>query len=482
LTREAVRNHLIGKISKAAMTLRSILILCGLACLIGGPTHAQTVPISREQVQLTFAPVVKRAGPAVVNIYASHVVKQQQFASPLMADPFFRQFFGRALQNQPPRMQNTLGSGVLVSPEGMIVTNFHVVKDSQEIKVVLADRREFDAKIVRSDERADLAVIQIESGQKLPYLELRDSDDLEVGDMVLAIGNPFGVGQTVTSGIVSALARTNTGANDYRYFIQTDAAINPGNSGGALVTLDGKLVGINTMIFSQSGGSVGIGFAIPANMVRTVIQVGGSGKIVRPWIGAGGQPVTPDLASSLKLDRPGGVLLNEVYPGGPADRAGLRVGDVITAVNDREVEDPEAMRFRVATQPLGSTARLTVTQKGAVHVIPISLVAPPEDPPRDRTVLTGNQPFSGATVENLSPAVADELGMPSQSRGVIITELKDGTPPVNLGIRPGDIILRIGKLDVTSVKQLVELVAQPARAWHIELKRDGKPYAMDVTG
>lgn len=458
--------------------MKRIAFLIALSLAL--PAAAQTVPTSREQVQLSFAPVVKQAAPAVVNIYATHTVQQQRIASPLMNDPFFRQFFGQAL-NQPPRVQNTLGSGVIVSADGLIVTNFHVVKDANEIKAVLSDRREFDATVVRADERADLAVLQIKTGQKLSFLELGDSDGLEVGDMVLAIGNPFGVGQTVTSGIVSALARTNTGASDYRYFIQTDAAINPGNSGGALITLDGRLAGINTMIFSQSGGSVGIGFAIPSNMVRTVIQSAESGgKVVRPWIGAGGQTVTPDIALSLKLDRPIGVLVNDVYPGGPADRAGIKVGDVITEVNGHEIDDPEGMRFRIATLQIGATAEIMVIRHGQSTKVSVPLVPPIEDPPRHATLLAGNQPLAGTTVANLSPALAEELNLSSQSRGVIITEIAPTSVALRFGVRPGDMVVRIDKEDVANVDALVAIMARPAKGWHIELKRDGKQLALDV--
>jgi serine protease Do len=450
-----------------------------MALCLGLPAAAQTVPTSREQVQLSFAPVVKQAAPAVVNIYATHTV-QQHIVSPLMNDPFFRQFFGQAL-NQPPRVQNTLGSGVIVSADGLIVTNFHVVKDASEIKAVLTDRREFDATVVRADERADLAVLQIKTGQKLSFLELGDSDGLEVGDMVLAIGNPFGVGQTVTSGIISALARTNTGASDYRYFIQTDAAINPGNSGGALITLDGRLAGINTMIFSQSGGSVGIGFAIPSNMVRTVVQSAETGgKVVRPWIGAGGQTVTPDLALSLKLDRPIGVLVNDVYPGGPADRAGIKVGDVITEVNGHEIDDPEGMRFRIATQQIGTTIEILVIRHGQTIKLAVPLVAPVEDPPRHATLMTGNQPLAGTIVANLSPALAEELNLSSQAKGVIITEIEPTSVALRFGVRPGDMVVRVDKEEVVNVEALVAIMARPAKGWHIELKRDGKQLALDV--
>src|SRR5688572_21111418 len=272
-----------------------------VAALIAVPALAQdTVPTSPQQINLTFAPVVKMVAPAVVNIYTRKVVKQQAL-SPFFDDPFFKQFFGDQFNfgRSRERIQNALGSGVIVQADGLVVTNNHVIDGADEIRVVLNDGREFPAKIVSQDEQLDLALVRIDTkGNKLPTLTFRDSDDLEVGDLVLAIGDPFGVGQTVTSGIVSGLARTRTGINDFGFFIQTDAAINPGNSGGALVTTDGKLVGINTAIYSQSGGSIGIGFAIPSNIVRAVVDAEAhGGKLVRPWLGVTGEALSAEIRS-----------------------------------------------------------------------------------------------------------------------------------------------------------------------------------------
>src|SRR5215469_484585 len=342
------------------------LLLCLILLPVAALAQMRAVPETRAQVQLSFAPVVKKTAPAVVNVFSRRTIKTA--GSPFFDDPLFRRFFGENSPFRGPseRVQRSLGSGVLVAADGTVVTNHHVIKDADEVTVVLADRREFEAKIIRSDERTDLAVLKIEVGaEALPFLELRDSDELEVGDLVLAIGNPFGVGQTVTSGIISALARTGVGVSDYRFFIQTDAAINPGNSGGALVSLDGRLVGINTAIYSRSGGSIGIGFAIPSLMVKAVLANGGKdGRIVRAWIGASGQPVTSDLAASLGLQRPVGVLLKDVLPNSPAAKAGLKTGDVIEEINGHVVEDLESLRFRIATLPIGSTARLVAFRGG----------------------------------------------------------------------------------------------------------------------
>ncbi|MBT3702547.1 MAG: trypsin-like serine protease, partial [Alphaproteobacteria bacterium] len=329
-----------------AFALMALTVLSDSNAIAGSKSNKldRVLPDSRQQVQLSFAPLVKRVRPAVVNIYTRKVVKKS-FRSPFFNDPFFKRFFGEkfALGAPRERIQNSLGSGVIVRADGLVVTNHHVIKGADEITVALADRREFAAEIVVKDERTDLAVLRIDPrGEVLSHLELIDSDNLEVGDLVLAIGNPFGVGQTVTSGIVSALARTQVGVADFASFIQTDAAINPGNSGGALVTMGGKLAGVNTAIFSRSGGSNGIGFAIPANMVRSVIDGAVSGgEIVRPWLGASGQAVTRDIAQAQGLDRPGGVLINSLFKGGPAQNAGLKVGDIVTAVDDHEIFDPQ---------------------------------------------------------------------------------------------------------------------------------------------
>jgi len=371
-----------------------------------------------------------------------------------------------------------------VQPDGLIVTNHHVIAGADEITVVLWDRREFKAEIVRTDERTDLAVLRIAgAGKALPYLELADSDALEVGDLVLAIGNPFGVGQTVTSGIVSALARTNVGIADYNFFIQTDAAINPGNSGGALVTMDGRLAGVNTAIFSRTGGSQGIGFAVPSNMVRTVIaSVGVAGALRRPWLGAKGQTVTPELAASLGLERPIGSVVREVYPRGPAERAGLAVGDVVISVDGKEVVDDDALRFRVATGALGKTAKLTVRRQARVRELTLPLEAPPEDPPRNQTQVSGRNPLAGATVINLSPAVADELGLDTFARGVLVTAVVRDSSAARLGVQPGDIIIAVNGGDAEDVAALQRLLRNGSGRWQVTVRRGERVLTATVPG
>jgi Do/DeqQ family serine protease len=455
----------------------ALFAFLGALVLVAAPAAAETrtLPTSREFIHLSFAPVVKKAAPAVVNVYSRRVVRNQ---SPLFSDPLFRRFFN----NMPrERVESALGSGVILDADGLIVTNHHVIEAAQEITVVLSDRREFEAKVLLSDERVDLAVLKIEVGERLPVLEMGDSDQLEVGDLVLAIGNPFGVGQTVTSGIVSGLARSAVGISDMGSFIQTDAPINPGNSGGALVDLDGRLVGINTAIFSRSGGSIGIGFAIPTTLVRLVLDAARhGGRFQRPWLGASGQAVTAEIATNLGLPRPGGVIVKDVAPGSPAARAGIKIGDVILAVDGHEVEDPGGLRYRVATAPLNSTAQITVWNHGRERSIAATLTLPPEVPPRDLTDLTGRQPFAGATVGNLNPAYAEELGVDPTLRGVVVAAVKDGSNADRIGLQPGDILVSINRRQIESIAQLQEAIAATRAPWTLVWRRNGQQVTAQV--
>ena len=435
------------------------------------------VPSSQAELRLSYAPIVKRVAPAVVNVYVRRRVRER--ASPFFNDPWFRQFFGRGFGIPRQRVQNSLGSGVIVSPDGVIVTNHHVIKGGgkAEVKVALSDKREFPAKIVLKDERTDLAVIRIQAkGVTFPYLRLEDSDGLEVGDLVLALGNPFGVGQTVTSGIVSALARTRVGISDYQFFIQTDAAINPGNSGGALVDMNGRLVGVNTAIFSRTGGSHGIGFAIPANMVNLVVQSALKGdRVKRPWFGARLQPVTADIAESLGLDRPVGALIKRVEKGSPAGQAKLLPGDVIVTVDGKQVADPRAFRYRFTTKGIGGTTALGLVRGGNPLTLNVALSAAPETPPRNTREMSGDHPLSGAQIANLSPALAEELQIDEDAYGVIVLDVRRGsTANVYNVVRRHDIIVRLNKKTVRSVKHLSKLVREPARRWVLTIKRKGR--------
>src|SRR5437870_6306415 len=383
---------------------RAILMLASLAPLgLAAQEHggARRVPSSPTELRLSYAPVVQRAAPAVVNVYAAKTVAVR---NPLFDDPIFRRFFGvpGAPGGQGDPVQRSLGSGVPVDPAGLIVTNSHVIEGADQVKVSLADKREFEAEMVLKDSRSDLAILRIKAqNERFPALELADSDALEVGDVVLAIGNPFAVGQTVTHGIVSALARTEVGITDYQFFIQTDAAINPGNSGGALVDLGGRLVGINTAIFSRTGGSQGIGFAIPANMVKVVVASAKSGGSIvqRPWLGARLQAVTPEIAEGLGLKRPSGALIASVTPTSPAARAGLKTSDLIVAIDGQPVEDANAFDYRFATKPIGGSARLGIVRGGKELALNVVLEAAP-DTPHEELVIEASSPFQGAKVSN----------------------------------------------------------------------------------
>lgn len=446
----------------------------------GAVAAEKAVPQTRSDVSLSFAPVVKRTAPAVVNIYTKKVVVRQA-VSPMMNDPFFRRFFGDEFAGRmgmpQKRIQNSLGSGVIVRADGIILTNNHVIKGADQITVVLSDRREADAKVVGVDERTDLAVLKLsEPLGNLPVLEFSDSDQLEVGDLVLAIGNPFGVGQTVTSGIVSALARTSVGISDFRSFIQTDAAINPGNSGGALVTVDGRLAGINTAIYSRDGGNVGIGFAIPANMVRTTLNgILETGRAVHPWLGASGQPVDQEVAATLGLDRPGGVLVNHVVADSPAARAGLVSGDVILSFNGKDLPDVQALRYLVASSESGRPARLGILRDGQRRELDIVMVQAPEVPARDVTEVAGRTPLTGTRLANLNPALAEELGIDYQGPQVVLMAVNRNGFAAQLGFEPGDILVAINGTKVASVRDAMGLLQGPPRSqWLVSVLRDGQ--------
>ncbi len=455
--------------------LAAVLVLAPAVLLEAAwAQQPRQVPQNRAEIQLSFAPLVKQVSPSVVNVYTRKVERVVQ-RSPLLDDPIFRRFFGdRSMFGIPrERVAQSLGSGVIVETDGVIVTNNHVVEGATEIVVALSDRREFEAKLIAADARSDIAILKIDPrGEALPALEFRDSDDVQVGDLVLAIGNPFGVGQTVTQGIISALGRTDVGDLDTQSFIQTDAAINPGNSGGALVTMDGRLVGINTAIFSQSGGSIGIGFAIPSNLVASTVASAVSGKgIKRPWFGANGASVGNEAAQGLGLERPQGVLVGSIYPNGPAAQAGLRTGDVILRVDGREVNDPRALKFRIATRKLGEAATLDVLRQGQRRQVSIPLREAPENPPRSITPLAGNHPFGGATVGNLSPAFAEELGVDALMTGVMVLELSAGSPAARLRMRPGDVVLKVNGADIATVADLQNVLRVQAQQWTLLIRR-----------
>ncbi|WP_211212185.1 DegQ family serine endoprotease [Kiloniella laminariae] len=448
------------------------------------PASSQEVPSSREQINLSFSPVVRQTAPAVVNIFTKKLVQERQVPS-LFNDPFFQRFFGNNLPDRERQRQGkSLGSGVIVRSNGLVITNHHVIEGATEIQVVLADRREFSAELVLSDEGTDLAVLKIDTGgEELPTLELMDSDRIDVGDLVLAIGNPFGVGQTVTSGIVSALARTRVGIADYQFFIQTDAAINPGNSGGALVTMDGKLLGINTAIFAaKGGGSIGIGFAIPANMVRTVIRSAEEGHgLVRAWTGLIGQNLTSDLAQGFGLSRPGGIVVSSVFPDGPADQAGLKAGDVILSAAGQEVTNVDSLRFRIATIPVGDEIQLGIWRGRKAQTLQFVATQAPEIPQRDMREILGSNPLAGATIANLSPALSEELDISGLWEGVIISNIARRSPAHRIGLQPGDILLGVNGGSVKLVSDVEPALARETEKWQLVIRRNGRQRLLEFS-
>nr|WP_244525634.1 trypsin-like peptidase domain-containing protein [Pseudooceanicola nitratireducens] len=434
---------------------------------------AERVPLTRGEISMGFAPVVREATPAVVNIYARRVVQTQ--STPFANDPFFREFF-RGFGQTRPQVQNSLGSGVVLSKDGIVVSNYHVVGQAEDIRVVLNDRREFRARVLLADADSDLAILQIEDAPRnMAHLRLRDSDTVEVGELALAIGNPFGVGQTVSSGIVSGLARSGTATGSARgYFIQTDAPINPGNSGGALVDINGDLIGVNTSILTRSGGSNGIGFAIPASLVAQFVDQAQQGfaRFQRPWAGISGQEVDAAMAETLGMDRPGGVIISELHPKSPFRVAGLEVGDVVTAVDGMAVNTPPEMIYRMSVAGLGERADVTFQRRGREKSARVDMLNAPEDPPRDGLVTDRRTAIPGLAVQTLNPAVVAEMGLPTGLEGVVITD--PGALGARVGLRPGDVVQQINGIDIQTTAQLEEALTDVGRRLDLGLIRGGQ--------
>jgi Do/DeqQ family serine protease len=468
---------------------KPVLFVCLLSLTAGAASCAKSQPANlpapdrREApadaatMRLSFSPIVKKTAPAVVNVYSRRVVRTQ-------VDPFWGMFQNGGVPQQ--RIAQSLGSGSIVRPDGVIVTNHHVIEGAQEVVVVTYDRREWPAKVLLDDPRADLAVLKIEPGaERLPAIAIDDASDVQVGDLVLAIGDPFGVGQTVTNGIVSALSRSDTGVNNFSSFIQTDAAINPGNSGGPLVDMNGDLIGVNTAILSASGGASGVGFAIPAALVKQVVTtaLGGGHSVVRPWLGLRPQVLTGDIARSFGLAAPQGVLVADIWPDGPAARAGVARGDVIVSVNGQAVNDPTSLNYAAATLAPGASVNLVVRKAGgAQRTVTAHLATPPDTPPKDERTLSGHNPFNGATVINLSPAAADQLGLdPFSGVGVVVTGISGGYA-ANIGLQPGDFIREVNGAPISTVASLVAALATPSQTWTIQIERNGQTITAQVQG
>jgi Do/DeqQ family serine protease len=441
------------KTQTVALAVALILSACGQSndsqAQDGVFPDDRVVPGDALAMKSSFAPVVRTAAPAVVNVSARGLQQVQ--------DPFWSMF------GQGPRAQQvgSVGSGVIVRADGVVVTNYHVINGMQQIKVVLNDRREFNARIILADERSDIAVLQLEGvNERLPTLRIDDREEQQVGDLVLAIGNPFGVGQTVTNGIISALNRTETGISDSGSFIQTDAAINPGNSGGALVDMDGELIGINTAIFSRSGSSSGVGFAVPAAAVRRVVDsaVGGATAVIRPWLGVKGETVSADLARSLGLERPQGLVVTEVWPEGPGDRADVRMGDVITAIDGAEVNDQGGLNFRVGTREPNETVRVSVLRDGRPLVVDARVQRLPGNADVQGATVIQSGGLTGAQVLALNPALADSLGGDPFASGVVVGQVASNSyARRGVGLQAGDVIMAVNDRPVTSPQQLANL-------------------------
>ena len=432
------------------------------------PAAVSTDSASKSITPTSFAPVVQKVMPSVVNIFSSRKVKTDYRQMELFnEDPLFRRFFGDQFggRNLIPREreERSLGSGVIISPDGYIVTNNHVVDDASDIKVSLSDKREFPARVVGTDSKTDLAVLKIEQ-TGLPALTLAaDSSRVQVGDIVLAIGNPFGVGQTVTMGIVSATGRGGLGIEDYEDFIQTDAAINPGNSGGALVNAEGRLIGISTAILSRSGGNQGIGFAIPVNMARNVTdQIIHGGKVSRAFLGVMIQPVTPDLAKAFKLGKSEGALISDVSTNSPAERAGLKAGDVVTKVDDRFVADSRALQLMIGEMAPGRNVRLTVIHDGNERVYPVTLgeQSGNRNEAGDGSKASAGRALDGVSLEALIPEFARQYGIARNTNGVGVRRVDPDSAAGQAGLEPGDVILEVNRQPVSSVEQVHKYVSE----------------------
>ncbi len=412
-----------------------IALTFGLATTATAETK---IPTTQSEIALGFAPLVKQAAPAVVNIFAKRVVQARQ--SPFSGDPFFDQFF-RNFSSPQPRVENSLGSGVILSEDGIVVSNYHVVGMSTDIRVQLNDRSEYTAEVLLADEESDLAILKLKDAKDLPYLQLRDSDGVDVGELVMAIGNPFGVGQTVTSGIVSGLARSGVATGNARgYFIQTDAAINPGNSGGALIDVNGDLIGINTSILTRSGGSNGIGFAIPTRLVMQFVEQARAGfeSFQRPWAGMFGQPVDADMAEGLGLDRAGGIVITELHAVSPFLDAGFEPGDVILELDGQPVNTPAEMIFRMSVAGLDSEVAVLMVREGAEQERVVKMASAPEVPARDQLKTGRRAAIPEMVISNINPAVLSDYGLPLSTEGVIVEN--PGEIGARLGLRSGDVL------------------------------------------
>ena len=452
-----------------ALLLIVMLLATGLSAqaLFPSESSAAAPAISRKSIEsLTtigkaMAEISAAVKPAIVNISTTRTVKVAG-NDPFAEDPFFRHFFGDNLRRQPKEQKSAaLGSGVLVSSDGYIITNYHVVKDADEIKVLLADKREFSGKVIGSDPKTEISVVKIDA-KGLPTLPWGDSDSLEAGDLVLAVGNPYGLNQTVTMGIVSAVGRANVGIADYEDFIQTDAPINPGNSGGALVNVRGQLIGINTAIFSTSGGYQGIGFAIPSNMVRTIMEsLIKEGKVTRGWLGISIQRITPDLAKQFNLKNENGVLVSDVTENGPAEKAGVKRGDVILEYDGKKTDEPGLFRNMVANTAPGEKHSLKILRDKDLLTLEVTIGELPPDIQQAENGTYVNA-LRGVGVQDITPDIAKRLGLPPRVKGVIVNDVGEDSPAYGV-LTQGDVIQEIDKKKIANVKDYQQIVSMIGR-------------------
>ena len=451
-----------------------ILILT-FFCISAVAFAKDTVPESEIEIKLSFVPLVKQAAPAVVNIYAKRIIEERR--SPFSRDPFFRDFFRNFGQLQP-RVQNSLGSGVILSADGYVVSNYHVVGGATDIRVVLHDGREISGNVILSDQESDLAVLKLNSDEVLPYLKLRKSDTVEVGELVLAIGNPFGVGQTVTNGIISGLARTGIASGSAKgYFLQTDAPINPGNSGGALIDISGALIGVNTSILSRSGGSNGIGFAIPADLVGQFLIQAKEGRIsfVRPWAGMRGQPITFEMAASLNLPAMSGMIVSELHELSPFSKVGIEVGDIITNVDGLHINSPAEMLYRMSVAGIGTKVDISYLSKGLTRTKKVDLVEMPNSNVKD-IVLGPKLIFPELHISELTPEFQSKFGLPFSSKGLIV--LDTGRIAGRLGLRSGDLLQEINGKPVETIEEAISAIGSIKNNGSITINRSGRRIAL----
>ncbi len=456
------------------MRTRTFVVCVALVLGVAGMASADTRnPYEGDWV----ADVAAKVLPSVVNISSVKTVAQ---VSPLFSDPFFREFFGGGVPHE--RVQRALGSGVIISPDGYIVTNNHVVGGADKVEVRLSDARVFPATIVGADPKSDVAIIKI-NRTGLPAIRIGDSAKLRIGDFVLAVGNPFGLEQTVTMGIISALGRSGLGITDYENFIQTDAAINPGNSGGALVNMKGELIGINTAILSRTGGNVGIGFAIPVNLAMGIKKsIDRYGKVVRGWFGVTVQEVTPELAQSLGLASARGALVNEVIKGSPAEKAGVKQGDVIVAIDGQPVSNTASMRFQISEVVPGATMKVKVVRDGRERVIPVVVGDLSKAQIPEHMVLIQDDRFlAGATVADLTPASRETLEIPANIKGVAVIEVADNSAASRTGLKTGDIIVSINNAPTRTLQELKKVLdGLKSRKMTLSLYRQGAVMTLTI--